>query len=44
MTTARYAELKRKLKLVVLATLTIAFVIATIVGLWQLAVHYLNNF
>jgi hypothetical protein len=40
MTTARYKEIKRKLTLVFLFTLTIAFVIAAVVGVWQLVIHY----
>ena len=44
MNSLRYVELKRKLKLVFFATLTFAFLIVTIIGVWQLVIHYLNNF
>lgn len=42
MTQVRYTEIKRKLKAVFFVTLTLAFVIATFVGVWQLAIHYLT--
>jgi hypothetical protein len=40
MTTSRYKEIKRKLGLVFLVTLDIAFVVATVVGVWQLVIRY----
>jgi hypothetical protein len=42
MTLLRYKEIKRKLALVVLVTLTIAFVIGAVVGVWQLVIRFAN--